>query len=124
MMTFKQFLGSQDDNISDEEAMKRYNDYKTDFRKQQIKEFFLQHKDEDWYGLAYQMYITFVMYTYKGLIWCIIFSSDLLRTTLDLAYCLRKLCVALQAVNTGTWTHHTISSISLCFDKPTEIPSY
>jgi len=52
MMTFKQFLGSQDDNISDEEAMKRYNDYKTDFRKQQIKEFFLQHKDEDWYGLA------------------------------------------------------------------------
>lgn len=36
--------------------MKRYNDYKTDFRKQQIKEFFVQHKDEDWYGLAHQLY--------------------------------------------------------------------
>lgn len=47
-MTFKQFLASQDDNISDEEAMKRFNDYKMDFRKQQIKEFFLQHKDEEW----------------------------------------------------------------------------
>lgn len=68
MMTFKQFLGSQDDNISDEEAMKRYNDYKTDFRKQQIKEFFLQHKEEDWYGLAHQMYILFVMYSNKGFI--------------------------------------------------------
>ena len=48
MMTFKQFLSSQDDNITDEEAIKKFGDYKVDFRKQQINEFFVQHKDEEW----------------------------------------------------------------------------
>ena len=49
MMTFKAYLASQDDHITDDEAMKRYNDYKNDFRKQQLNEFFVQHKDEEWY---------------------------------------------------------------------------
>jgi len=49
MMTFKQFLSSQDDNITDEEAIKKFGDYKVEFRKQQINEFFVQHKDEEWY---------------------------------------------------------------------------
>ena len=48
MMTFKQFLSSQDDNITDEEAIKKFGDYKAEFRKQQINEFFVQHKDEEW----------------------------------------------------------------------------
>jgi len=48
MMTFKQFLSSQDDNITDEEAIKKFGDYKVEFRKQQINEFFVQHKDEEW----------------------------------------------------------------------------
>lgn len=48
MMTFKHFLSSQDDNITEDEALKRYSDYKIDFKKQQISEFFVQHKDEEW----------------------------------------------------------------------------
>jgi len=48
MMTFKQFLSSQDDNITDEEAIKKFGDYKVEFRKQQINEFFVQHKEEEW----------------------------------------------------------------------------
>ena len=48
MMTFKQFLSSQDDNITDEEAIKKFSDYKVEFRKRQINEYFVQHKDEEW----------------------------------------------------------------------------
>ena len=49
MFSFKHFLQDQDDNIDQEEAVKRYNDYKIDFKKTQIAEFFTAHKDEDWY---------------------------------------------------------------------------
>jgi hypothetical protein len=49
MLSFKNFLHDQDDNIDQEEAVKRYNDYKTDFKKTQIAEFFAAHKDEDWF---------------------------------------------------------------------------
>ena len=49
MMTFKQFLSSQDDGIDDQEAVKKYNEYKLEFKRQQINEFFLNHKDEEWY---------------------------------------------------------------------------
>lgn len=48
MMSFKSFLTQQDDNISDDEAIKKYQEYKLDFKKQQINEFFLQHKEEEW----------------------------------------------------------------------------
>ena len=48
MQPFKHFLQSMDDNITDEEAIKKYNEYKEDFRKQQIHEFFQAHKDEEW----------------------------------------------------------------------------
>ena len=48
MLSFKNFLHGQDDNIDQEEAVKRYNDYKNDFKKTQIAEFFAAHKDEDW----------------------------------------------------------------------------
>ncbi len=50
-MSFKGFLAQQDDNISDEEAIRKYNEYKLDFKKTQINEFFLAHKDEEWYVL-------------------------------------------------------------------------
>ena len=49
MLTFKQFLATADDNISDEEAIKKFNEYKLDFKKTQINEFFLAHKDVEWY---------------------------------------------------------------------------
>ncbi len=48
MLSFKNFLHDQDDNIDQEEAVKRYNVYKIDFKKTQIAEFFTAHKDEDW----------------------------------------------------------------------------
>ena len=49
MMLFKHFLAQQDDNITDEEAMKKYNEYKVEFRQAQLNEFFLAHKEEEWY---------------------------------------------------------------------------
>lgn len=48
-MSFKAFLGTQEDSITDEEAIKRYNEYKLEFRRQQLNEFFVAHKDEEWY---------------------------------------------------------------------------
>lgn len=49
MMTFKAFLATQDDNISDSEAIEKYNDYKLEFQRQQLNEFFVAHKDDEWY---------------------------------------------------------------------------
>ncbi|XP_042908669.1 serrate RNA effector molecule homolog [Parasteatoda tepidariorum] len=53
MMTFKQFLSSQDDGIDDQEAVKKYNEYKLEFKRQQINEFFMNHKDEEWFKLKH-----------------------------------------------------------------------
>jgi len=47
MMSFKAFLGTQDDSISDEEAIKKYAEYKLEFKRQQLNEFFVTHKDEE-----------------------------------------------------------------------------
>jgi hypothetical protein len=47
------FLQRQEDNISDEEAIKRYNEYKLDFRKTQLNNFFLEHKEEEWFKSRY-----------------------------------------------------------------------
>lgn len=47
MMSFKAFLTTQDDSISDEEAIKKYADYKLEFKRQQLNEFFVSHKDEE-----------------------------------------------------------------------------
>ena len=49
MTPFKQFLSTQDDSISEEEAVKRYNQYKLDFKKTQLNEYFLAHKHEEWW---------------------------------------------------------------------------
>ena len=48
MMTFKSFLTTQDDGISDEDAIKKYSEYKLEFKRQQLNEFFVNHKDEEW----------------------------------------------------------------------------
>ncbi|XP_046429120.1 serrate RNA effector molecule homolog isoform X1 [Neodiprion fabricii] len=53
MMSFKAFLGTQEDSITDEEAIKRYNEYKLEFRRQQLNEFFVAHKDEEWFKIKY-----------------------------------------------------------------------
>jgi len=48
MMTLKQFLDGQDDNISDSEVMNKYAEYKLQFKRTQLNEFFVAHKDEEW----------------------------------------------------------------------------
>lgn len=58
MLTFKQFLSQQEDNISDQDAIKKYNEYKDEFKRQQINEFFLAHKEEEWYLVYIQVCIT------------------------------------------------------------------
>lgn len=49
MMSFKAFLQTQDDSITDEEALSKYAEYKQEFRRQQLNEFFVAHKEEEWY---------------------------------------------------------------------------
>lgn len=53
MLSFKHFLATQDDNITDAESICKYNKYKQDFKKEQIKEFFAQHKEEEWFRSKY-----------------------------------------------------------------------
>jgi hypothetical protein len=53
MLSFKLFLQQQEDNISDEDAIKRYNDYKLEFKRTQINKFFLDHRDEEWFKTRY-----------------------------------------------------------------------
>ncbi|XP_064834264.1 serrate RNA effector molecule homolog isoform X2 [Oncorhynchus masou masou] len=53
MKSFKEFLLSLDDSVDETEAVKRYNDYKIDFRRQQMQDFFLAHKDEEWFRSKY-----------------------------------------------------------------------
>lgn len=48
MMTLKQFLATQDDSISDDIAITKYNEYKLEFKRGQMNEFFVSHKDEEW----------------------------------------------------------------------------
>ncbi|XP_061300455.1 serrate RNA effector molecule homolog, partial [Pezoporus flaviventris] len=53
LKSFKEFLLSLDDAVDETEAVKRYNDYKVDFRRQQLQDFFLAHKDEEWFRSKY-----------------------------------------------------------------------
>lgn len=53
MMSFKAFLQTQDDNITDDEAIKKYNEYKLEFKRQQLNEFFVTHKEEEWFKIKY-----------------------------------------------------------------------
>lgn len=53
MMSLKAFLITQDDNITDEEALSKYNEYKLQFKRNQLNEFFIAHKDEEWFKIKY-----------------------------------------------------------------------
>lgn len=50
MLSFKQFLAQQDDSIDEAEAISAYNEYKAEFKRKQMEEFFEQHKEEDWWA--------------------------------------------------------------------------
>eukprot|EP00090_Calanus_glacialis_P009054 TRINITY_DN17399_c0_g1_i2.p1 TRINITY_DN17399_c0_g1~~TRINITY_DN17399_c0_g1_i2.p1 ORF type:complete len:694 (+),score=198.03 TRINITY_DN17399_c0_g1_i2:111-2192(+) len=52
-MTFKAFLSTQDDSITDEEAAQKYGEYKMEFRRQQLNEFFSCHKESEWFRVKY-----------------------------------------------------------------------
>lgn len=49
MLTFKQFLTQQEDDIEEANAITSYNKYKAEFKKKVVEEFFEEHKEEDWY---------------------------------------------------------------------------
>ena len=53
MKSFKEFLVSLDDSVDETDAVKHYNEYKIDYRRQQMQDFFLTHKDEEWYGIHF-----------------------------------------------------------------------
>ncbi|KAM9827766.1 serrate RNA effector molecule homolog B-like [Neosynchiropus ocellatus] len=53
MRSFKEFLLSMEDSVDETEAVKRYNQYKLDFRRQQLQDFFLQHKEQEWFRSKY-----------------------------------------------------------------------
>lgn len=48
MMTLKQFVNEQDDHLDGEVLITKYNEYKCEFKRNQIQEFFNRHKDEEW----------------------------------------------------------------------------
>ncbi|KAF3855512.1 hypothetical protein F7725_016235, partial [Dissostichus mawsoni] len=48
-----EFLLSMEDSVDETESVKRYNQYKLDFRRQQLQDFFLQHKDHEWFRSKY-----------------------------------------------------------------------
>ena len=53
MMTFKAFLQTQDDSITDDEALHKYGEYKMEFQRQQLNEFFVNNKDYEWFRARY-----------------------------------------------------------------------
>lgn len=53
MRSFKDFLLNLEDSVDETEAVKRYNQYKLDFRRQQLQDFFLNHKEHEWFRSKY-----------------------------------------------------------------------
>lgn len=49
LLSFKHFLAQQDDNIDETDAIASYNEYKNNFKRKQMEEFFEKHKKEDWW---------------------------------------------------------------------------
>ena len=53
-MTFRKFLMTQEDGVTDNaEAVKKYNEYKTEYYKNALQRFFNAHKNEDWFVRRY-----------------------------------------------------------------------
>jgi len=54
LMTFRKFLMTQEDGVTDNaEAVKKYNEYKTEYYKNALQRFFNAHKNEDWFVRRY-----------------------------------------------------------------------
>merc|ERR1711937_688992 len=53
LLSFKNWVMKQDDNINEDDACKNYKVYKTEFKKKSMQEFFISHKDEEWFRDKY-----------------------------------------------------------------------
>lgn len=53
MLTFKKFLMTQDDDISDSAALAAYNEYKQEYKRKELQRFFDAHKTEEWFRQKY-----------------------------------------------------------------------
>ncbi|WKY00575.1 hypothetical protein Q1695_014979 [Nippostrongylus brasiliensis] len=53
MLTFKKFLMTQDDDISDSAALAAYNEYKQEYKRKELQRFFDAHKGEEWFRQKY-----------------------------------------------------------------------
>jgi len=49
LLSFKQFLDTQDSHIEESEASRRYNLYKNEFTAKQLQKFYAAHKTEEWF---------------------------------------------------------------------------
>lgn len=48
LMSFKDFIIQQEDDIDEVESVRRYQEYKVEFKRTQINDFFVLHKNEEW----------------------------------------------------------------------------
>jgi len=53
LMSFKDFVTQQEDDINEEEAVRRYQEYKVEFKRTQINDFFVMKKKEEWFEEKY-----------------------------------------------------------------------
>lgn len=54
LMSFKEFILNQSNDINEQEALARYSDYKTDFTRRLIDKFFKEHQEEEWFRNKYR----------------------------------------------------------------------
>jgi len=53
LMSFKDFIMQQEDSIDEVESVRRYQEYKVEFKRTQINDFFVLHKEEEWFEEKY-----------------------------------------------------------------------
>lgn len=53
LMSFKQFVSQSEDNFDEDEAVKKYNSYKKDFKFNHVNKFFDAHKLNEWFKQMY-----------------------------------------------------------------------
>lgn len=54
MMSFKEFMLSQSNEIDEQQALQKYSQYKAEFTKKRIDKFFKEHQEEEWFRNKYR----------------------------------------------------------------------
>lgn len=54
MLSFKEFVDKQSDDINELDALDKYRDYKMDFIRKRIAKFFKEHQEEEWFRNKYR----------------------------------------------------------------------